>query len=174
MKKSPGVDGQARHDDLGPDRVGDEAFLVRAMMKLGDFVRRRPPFARKPYTRVERHLGDEKLAALVLGHHAQRVVLVDVDHEARLGGKPQEEQHVAARQRGDERLFRIDRVGAGVRQRHARRRRGGRHLDPAVEAPDVPAVVFVVGERRAVLARPPHRRLVFVRHAAPLQLIELT
>ena len=69
---------------------------------------------------IERDLRDEELAARVLGHDADRLVLIAIDDEALLRRNREERQHVAARQRRDERFLRIDRVLPGHRQRHDR------------------------------------------------------
>ena len=142
--------------DLGLHRVGDEAGIVRLMVQALDLGPVRQLLARELDRRMEDHHGHRQLADLVLSHHAGRRVGVAVDAPAGARGDVQEPQHVAARQRRDEGLFRIDRGGVGVRQRHDMRRRRARHLDAAIEAQPVAAAVAAADEvLGAGVATPP-------------------
>jgi hypothetical protein len=91
----------------------------------------------------------------VLREHALGIVFVGIEDEPAAAREVDEEQHVAARERGDERFFGIHRVLVGKRRAHDVRRRGAGHLDAAIEAPLVPAAVLAVGEHLRA-ARPGH------------------
>jgi hypothetical protein len=95
-------------------------------------------------------------------HRADRDVLVGFDEEVGAAGEIEEEQHVAARQRRDERLLRVDCVLARPGRRHDGGRGGSGHLDSAVEAPGVEAAVAALGEILVALAPPEDGGGIFV------------
>src|SRR5205823_14925963 len=150
--------------NLAGDRVRDEALVVRAVVQLQDVRARGQPLARERHARAQRDAHHGGPSGGVPAHDPKGIVAVIVDPPAAGGGQRQEPQHVAARERRDQRLFRIDRCLD--RQRHPPHLRRGRrgHLDTAVEAPGVRPAVAIVGERSGA-ARPVDTGPVFVpRH----------
>src|SRR5882672_5097105 len=95
-------------DDLGLHRVGDEAFLMRLVMQLGQYLRRG--------WRVELDRGSEGHArhrhatSGILLEYPLGVVPVAVDRDLARRSEADEPEHVAGRDRCDEHFFR---VGAG-------------------------------------------------------------
>ena len=69
-------DIDALDDDLALHRVRDVAFLVREVMQLVELLRRRALLAREGDRGRERHLRNPHPSALVLGHHADRLVRI--------------------------------------------------------------------------------------------------
>lgn len=73
---------------------------------------------------AEFHIGDPGDHGVVAAHGADGVVDVLVDHEAGLRGESEEPEHVAARDRGDERLGPVERwVTPNMKRREALRLR---------------------------------------------------
>jgi ATP-dependent HslUV protease ATP-binding subunit HslU len=99
-------------------RVRDEAGLVRLVVQPLDLLAARHLRARELDRRMEDDRGHRELAGLVLLHDAGRRIGVAVDAETRARGDVEEPEHVAARQRRDERLLGIDRRRVRVRQGH--------------------------------------------------------
>lgn len=91
--------------------------------------------------------------AIDLLHHAHRIIDIAVDADALLRRDPEIEQHVAAGERRDIGLLRIDIFFDGIGQRHIMRRCGSRHRDAAVECPAMTTAVAPVG--KATLAQLP-------------------
>ena len=130
-------------------------MLVRLVVQPVERGAVRLAIAAEADRRAQGDHGHRHPARGIARHHADGVVAVVVDHEARAGGQVQEPQHVAARQRGDEGLFGVDAGRVRIRQRHDVRRRGAGHDGAAIETPLVPPAVVVVGEA-GPLALPMH------------------
>ncbi len=62
--------------------------------------------------RMQRDAGHRHLAVGALLEHAFGLIDIAVDHQPRAPREVDEEQHVARRQRGDERFLRIDPAGS--------------------------------------------------------------
>src|SRR5690606_282156 len=125
-----------RYLNLRLHRTRNEAPLVRLMVHLverGVVGRLAGECDRGPKLDAR----DGELAVGVLLQRAARIVGVAVDHQAALGGDGQERQHVAARERGDQRLFGVYAVGIAEVVGRGR----GRDRDAAVERPCVVAAV---------------------------------
>src|SRR5205823_6480154 len=90
----------------------------------------------------------------VPAQHPKGIVAVIVDAPAAAGGQRQEPQHVTARERRDQRLFRIDRRLDRQRHPHHLRRGGRGHLDAAAMAQAVgtPALVLAAWVAAGVVA----------------------
>ena len=141
----PGRGPLALHPDRADTARANSVFTELAMKQAScaSWCRRSTLLSAAPGTRP-RMEDDEVIATGA--HHAGGRVGVAVDAKARARGEVEEPEHVAARQRRDERLLRIDRGGIGVRQRHDVGRRRAGHLDAAVEAQPVAAAVAPVDE----------------------------
>src|SRR5262245_48144221 len=87
---------------------------------------------------------------------ADRMILVRIEHELLLARNRQEREHVAARERSDERLLGID-IG-GIAE--IGRRRRGRHRMAAVEAPGMIARILLI-RKLSSTALPSQSHFVF-------------
>src|SRR3989475_1348839 len=133
--------------DLGADRIGDEAAFVRLFVQLAQLIRARHGAAEHD-RRAQRDARHRRPAFGVLAEHAHRVIDVAVDDELAGHGEMQEPQHVAGRQRRDERLLGVN-AGCARRCRgNILRRRAGEILQAVREPHTVRAVVGGVGELR--------------------------
>ena len=122
----PLMSGGGATADLGLHRVGDEALLVGQVVEVVHVRRGRALLPAVGDARVERHRGHPDGPALVLAHHAHRLVLVGLDDEALAHRHVEEGQHVTARDGGDEGLLGIDAGRARVGRRDHGGRRGRR------------------------------------------------
>src|SRR5690606_4474763 len=150
---------------LGLDRVGDEALLVGGMMQALELRRRRPAIAAEGDLGAQGDHRHGHPALFVFLHDAHGCIGIAVHHEALLRRERQEKQHMAARQGRDERLLRIHRRRVGQRRPHDLRRRGGRHLDAAVEPPRMAAAVAIV--QKVLPATLPENLCRVPTHALP-------
>src|SRR6188472_3575850 len=98
----------ARDDNVREDRIGDEAFLMRQMMKFGELLGGWYPVAGEFDDRIERDLRHEEFAVRVLRHDADSLVLIAIDNDAFLARDGEKCQHVAARYGSDESFLGID------------------------------------------------------------------
>src|SRR5512135_322819 len=99
------------HDHLGLDRVGDEATVMGALLKLPQFLGAGRPLAAEADLGAQGHLRHGRISGRVLPQDADRLIPVAVHHVPLLGGEGQEGQHLAAGEAGDERLLGIDAPG---------------------------------------------------------------
>src|SRR6185295_7724064 len=90
------------HGDFAFDGVGDEAFLVRPVVQRAMLL----VAGRNPRKRNARPQRDLRHPGAV--EYAGGFVDVALDHQLCVQGEVQEPKHVALRDRGDERLLRID------------------------------------------------------------------
>src|SRR5262245_34308422 len=121
-------------DDFGGHRVRDVTGLVCAMVQISELFRGGGivgPGDPWPETNAQHRYG----AGRVLAGLTYRVVFVAIHHQTSFGGIEQEEQHVAGRQRGHERLLRIDCIWPGKRHGNHTWRTRGRNHAAAIKAP---------------------------------------
>ena len=114
---------------------------MRIIVQLPRFRRSRHTISSVLNPGRQNDSADPRSATFILGHFADRVVVVCGDLVSASRCQVQEREHVAARDGGDERLFGVN--GGRIRVRRPDHRRRGRRLNdrPAVERPRVLARV---------------------------------
>ena len=137
--------------NLGLDRIGDEALVVRQTMELLKLGVRRRLFSRKSCFRAKSDDRHHELAFRISGHHTLCRIMVVVHYEAMLDRDGEKPKHVATGQGGDEGFLGIDGVDCRIGQRDDMRGRRASDFDTAVEAENVLSAEAIVDE---LLARP--------------------
>ena len=84
--------------DLGLYRVRDEALLMRAVIHLLDFLRRRLFFAGEFQTLAKDYACDGESSFGIFLHVADRVIIVFVEYEPFFTSDGEKRQHVATRE----------------------------------------------------------------------------
>lgn len=85
------------HGDLGLDRVGDEALLVRLVVKPRFLLWTRSVARAVFHPRMKHDLADPRYAVLILGHGPDRVVFIARHLESPARRQVQEGEQVTAR-----------------------------------------------------------------------------
>ncbi len=153
-----------RHDaDFSCHRVSDKALVVRLIVQPVEVCLRRLLGAAVGNIRVQFDTRDGELAVGVLFKLPDCVVLVAVDDKTPVRRQREKRQHMAARQRRDERRLGID----ALRIAQIRGRGGTEHLDAVVEPPHVVEAVILIAEVGAI-ARPFDAGFVFRHRGHPL------
>jgi hypothetical protein len=131
-----------RKDNFRLHRVGNEALLVRQMMKAAFIGRRRQLASTILDCWTELYPADPWDAGLVFRHRSDGLVLIRIDLKSFPRGHVKKCEHMAARNGGHKRLFRIDASRVRVRNRYDVRRWRSGHREPAVKGPDVLARIL--------------------------------
>src|SRR6476469_9620486 len=116
------------------DRIRDVAEVVRLVVHRRYVVGRGPLVTAPHDVRMQDDARHRHQSGGILLEEAFGVVDIVVNAMTVLRSERQEEQHVATRDRGNERFLRIHRCRVGIRQRHRMRRRRSGYLRATVEA----------------------------------------
>ena len=100
------------------DRIRDEALIVCFMVHGLMLCRQWPLLSGERDPRTQRHLRHRNFALSILAHDPARLIPITFDDKSLPGRDIQEPEHVAACQRRDQRLFRIDGLRDRKRQLH--------------------------------------------------------